>query len=182
MIVCGLDPCKPFRPGPRSKKPAKLPVWAWYQDGHWDQFYDGLIVDRGVCVGEPPAEAFDFGNRVVFDLLVCERPHPHGKASAQGAITMGVWAGWLASLVQTKRTICMPPQVWKKILIPGFETVSKEMFCANIQQMFPEQLADYDPKVDADQDVIDAVGLCAVAAKLVTGGTVDKYKEWELKL
>lgn len=161
--VCGLDPCTPFRPGPRSKKPAKLPVWAFDCPEERVHFF----------VGKAP-------EYIHFDLLVCERPHTHGKSSGVGLITMGVWAGWLAAQVNAERTLCMPPQVWKDILIPRFATVKKELFCANIIQLLG--LEGLDPKVDADQDIIDAHGLCAVAAKLASEGTIDKYKKWELKL
>lgn len=164
--VCGLDPCTPFRPGPRSKKPAKLPVWfqAEVKDGAW--------VGAGWYVGKAPPWTFD--------LLVCERPHTHGKANGVGLITMGVWAGWLAAQVKADRTLCMPPQVWKEILIPGFASAPKAVFCANIAQMYSE--SGFDPEVDADQDLLDARGLYGVAQKLIVQGRIDKYKKWELKL
>ncbi len=161
--VCGLDPCTPFRPGPRSKKPAKLPVWCCDSNLY-----------RRQAISRPPSRGW------TFDLLVCERPHTHGKASAAACITMGVWAGWLAAQVNAERTLCMPPQVWKQILIPGFANAPKAQYCANIVQMLG--LEGLDPKDPIDQDAIDAHGLCAVAAKLAAGGLIDTYKKWELKL
>jgi hypothetical protein len=164
--VCGLDPCTPFRPGPKSKKPAKLPVWVWHR----------IEVDKEdywVEVAYPPPGRID--------LLVAERPHTHGPAGAEACITMGVWAGWLAAQVGAARTLCMPATVWKDILFPSFGKAPKAIYCANIVQML--NLKGLNPKVDADQDIIDAHGLCAVAAKLVTEGSVDAYaKKWELKL
>ena len=169
MIVCGLDPCTPFRPGPRSKKPAKLPVWFAFD---YNRTAGSWYVGKA-----PPKCAFP-----QFDLLVCERPHPHGKVSAQGAITMGVWAGWLAAQADADRTLCMPPQVWKKILIPGFETAPKAQFCANINQMLEDSNPDFDPTLDSDQDLLDARGLCEVARVLLSQDRVDEFKKWELKL
>ncbi len=173
--VCGLDPCTPFRPGPRSKNPAKLPVWvskAVILDVRMSGPYVGFT--KGCpYIGSPPTGR-------PFTLLVCERPHTHGKASAAACIAMGVWAGWLAAQVNAERTLCMPPQVWKQILIPGFANAPKAQYCANIVQML--SLEGLDPKDPIDQDTIDAHGLCAVAAKLAAGGLIDKYKKWELKL
>jgi hypothetical protein len=117
-----------------------------------------------------------------FDLIVAERPHTHGKAGAAACITMGVWAGWLAAQAPAARTLCMPATVWKDILVPRFGNAAKAKFCANIQQLFPDQLGYLNPKVDADQDIIDAYGLCAVASKIAGSGTIDKYRKWELKL
>ncbi len=87
--------------------------------------------------GLPDRRALMWG---LLDVGVCEAQFPSPKSSRQSLITLGVGAGFLlgAAPAPAEAKFFVPVFDWKDAIIPGFANAKKEMYTANLRQMWPQ--------------------------------------------
>lgn len=160
MKILAIDP---------SSKPKNRGYSLW-KDGV--ELYYGPIL--------PPAHML-FG----LDLAAVEDQWANPKASRQSLITLGQIAGFLLGRVDAARYVAVPVATWKNQVIPGFGNAKKQIYTANLRQMWPETVPLHpvgSKEEDPASDILDARGLGrSFWARGVLAYTEKQLKSWELK-
>jgi hypothetical protein len=101
----------------------------------------------------------------VFEIAAAEGQIPNPKWGRQGLMTLA--GGGMAALfaVDAALRLVLPPRIWKGKLIDNGGALPKAVACRNLKRLL-RMPDDLDPEDDADQDVIDAIGIHAAIAKL----------------
>ncbi len=107
--------------------------------------------------------------REAADLVVVEGQWSNPKASRQSLMTLSFYAGALLYAVPGARRIVLPVDVWKGIMIPGFERAPKAAYTANLREILQMPADQY------DDNAVDAVGIAHAAARL-TPEQLDQYE------
>lgn len=113
------------------------------------------------------------------DIAAVEDQWANPKASRQSLLTLGQHAGFLLAQIPARRHVMVPVHTWKDAVIPGFANAKKEMYTANLRQIFAAQSA------EASDDVIDAIGGGASFWKKrgepALAYTEKQLKSWEMR-
>lgn len=82
---------------------------------------------------ELPREILEDG----VDVAACEAQYASPDSSRQSLITLGNYAGFLLGRVPARLHLLVPVAAWKGRVLPGFANAKKEVFTANLRQMYP---------------------------------------------
>jgi len=74
------------------------------------------------------------------DVAACEAQYASPDSSRQSLITLGNYAGFLLGQVPARVHLLVPVAAWKGRVISGWANAKKEVFTANLRQMYPDTL------------------------------------------